>query len=57
MVTDGTYKMVGDAESFYNEVNNLKLDGFYEALSGIDAGLETLENFNNNYSPEKLSDL
>lgn len=28
MMANGTFKMTGDAEDFYNKVNSLKLDGF-----------------------------
>ena len=33
---DGTYKMTGDAKTFYEMINNMKLDGFSEALAQIE---------------------
>ena len=40
MMANGTYKMTGDAEDFYNKVNNLKLEGFYETLDAINRKIE-----------------
>jgi len=39
-MANGTYKMTGDAQTFYNTVNNLKLDGFYNTIIAINKELE-----------------
>jgi len=52
MMANGTFKMTGDAEEFYNRVNSLKLDGFFETLDTINRELEqiqALQNQNFNY--------
>jgi len=33
MMANGTYKMTADAKTFYETVNNLKLDGFQDTLA------------------------
>ena len=40
MMADGTYKMTGDAEEFYEKVNNLKFEGFYSNLDNINRKIE-----------------
>ena len=52
MMANGTFKMTGDAEDFYNKVNSLKLDGFFETLDTINRELEqnqALQDKNFNY--------
>jgi len=52
MMANGTFKMTGDAEDFYNKVNSLKLDGFFETLDTINRELEqtqALQDQNFNY--------
>lgn len=39
MMANGSYKMTGDAREFYETVNNLKLDGFYQTIDAIDERL------------------
>lgn len=43
MMANGTFKMTGDAEEFYNRVNSLKLDGFFETLDTINRELEQIQ--------------
>lgn len=52
MMANGTFKMTGDAEDFYNKVNSLKLEGFYETLDTINRKIEQtqeLQDQNFNY--------
>ena len=35
MMANGSYKLTGDAEEFYSVVNNLKLDGFHDAINQV----------------------
>ena len=35
MMANGTFKMTGDAEEFYDKVNSLKLDGFFDTLDAV----------------------
>ena len=44
MMANGSYKMTGDAEEFYETVNNLKLQGFYDIINQIDAELQKVKN-------------
>ena len=51
MMANGSYKMTGDAKEFYEIVNNLKLDGFYQTVDTIDEKLASMaelakQNFN-----------
>ena len=41
-LANGTYKMKGDAEQFYNLINNLKTDGFKNALDQIQNKLDSV---------------
>ena len=43
MMANGAFKMTGDAEDFYNKVNSLKLDGFFETLDTINRELEQIQ--------------
>ena len=35
MMANGTYKMTGDAEEFYQTINRFKLEGFWDTLDAI----------------------
>ena len=40
MMANGTFKMTGDAEEFYDKVNSLKLDGFFDTLDAVNRELD-----------------
>ena len=40
MMANGSYKMTQDAKTFYNTINNLKLQGFYDTINQINLELE-----------------
>ena len=53
MMANGSYKMTGNAKEFYETVNNLKLDGFFQTLNAIDNEINKInelaeQNFNYN---------
>ena len=53
IMADGTYKMTGDAQDFYELINNLKIKGFEDTISQINTQLaktEELQQKNFNYN-------
>ena len=42
MMANGSYKMTGDAKLFYATVNELKLDGFLQAIDSINNQIDLL---------------
>ena len=42
VMANGTYQLTGDAEQFYNTINNLKLDGFFNTIDAIEAKIESI---------------
>jgi len=46
-MANGQYKMTGDAEEFYNTVNNLSLDGFKKNIADLKDSNTRLKNLQN----------
>lgn len=43
MMANGSYKMTEDAQKFYDTVNNLKLDGFFQTLESAQNEIDKLQ--------------
>ena len=53
---DGTWKLLGDAQEFYNVVNNSSLDVFKSNIEALRAEASTLSNLQNNYSQSSIQE-
>ena len=46
-MADGTYKLIGDAEEFYNAVNNESMEGFKQAITDAQNSIADINNILN----------
>ena len=53
---DGTWKLLGDAQEFYDIVNNSSLDIFKSNIEALRAEASTLANLQNNYSQSSIQE-
>lgn len=53
---DGTWKLLGDAQEFYNIVNNSSLDVFKSNIEALRAEASTLSNLQNNYNQSSIQE-
>jgi hypothetical protein len=44
---DGMHKFIGDAEIFYEKINNLKVDGFESAIKFVQDEIDKLSQYQN----------
>lgn len=53
---EGTWKLLGDAQEFYNIVNNSSLDIFKSNIEALRAESSTLSNLQNNYNQSSIQE-
>ena len=51
---DGTWKLLGDAQEFYNVVNNSSLDVFKSNIEALRAEAGSISNLQNNYTQDTI---
>ena len=51
---DGTWKLLGDAQEFYNIVNNSSLDIFKSNIEALRAEVGSISNLQNNYTQDTI---
>ena len=53
-MADGSYKLVGDAEEFYNLVNNYTVENFEKTIDNLNQVEEEINNLLSNYSESSI---